>query len=162
MVRILNVMSLITDIFLKLSLGLLFFNYGYGKLEILLSGSTDNLVNMISNIPVFGIYPIFFSWCAALSETFIIFGLTYGIFISLPYSFLISRIAGVLSLILSIVIVYQHIFVWGDNLFSYGPFSLLNVDEGKKSIFGQFLLIPMSMYVIFNSKMSYHIPSENK
>ena len=155
-------MSLITDVFIKLSLGLVFFNYGYGKLLSLLNGSSQNLENMISTIPVFGYYPVFFSWCAALSETLIIFALVYGIFISLPYSIIISRIAGILSLILSLVIFYQHTITWGDNLFSHGPIEFLNVIDGKKPVFGQFLLIPMSLYIIFNSKISYLITSDNK
>ena len=160
--KIYSTTSLLTDIFIKLSLGLIFFNYGYGKMESLISGDHQRLVNMVSTIPVFQYYPLFFSWCAALSETIIIFALIYGIFISLPYSTLITKIAGVLSFILSFVICYQHIFVWGDNIFQYGPFTFLNVEDGKKSIFGQFLLIPLSMYVIFNAKAIYHMPSENK
>ena len=162
MLRSLNIFSLISDIILKLSFGLIFFNYGYGKLIKLISGEGAGLIGMVSSIPIFGTFPLFFSWSLALTETFVIFALIYGYFSFLPCSNFISRFSGFLCLIISLTIVYVHIFMWGDNLFSNGPFEFLNAQEGKKSIFGQFLFIPISIYIIFNSRINFLAINENK
>ena len=162
MFRSLNIFSLILDIILKLSFGLIFFNYGYGKLIKLISGEGAGLIGMVSSIPIFSIFPLFFAWSLALTETFVIFALIYGYFSFLPCSNFISRFSGFLCLIISLTIVYVHIFMWGDNLFSNGPFEFLNTQEGKKSIFGQFLFIPISIYIIFNSRINFLAINENK
>ena len=142
--------SIISDALLKLFFGLIFFNYGYAKLNMLFLGNGEGLINMVSTIPIFSILPVFFSWTLALSEIIVFLGLLYGILSFLPFSNLITKLSGLLSLLITIVIIYQHIFAWGDNIFSYGPFSFLNVEEGKKSIFGQILFFPISLYIIFN------------
>ena len=162
MFRSLNIFSLISDIILKLSFGLIFFNYGYGKLIKLISGEGSGLIGMVSSIPIFSIFPLFFAWSLALTETFVIFALIYGYFSFLPYSNFISRFSGFLCLIISVTIVYVHIFMWGDNLFSNGPFDFLNIQEGKKTILGQFLFIPISIYIIFNSRINFLAINENK
>ena len=122
---------IIPDILLKISLGLIFFNYGYVKLVSLINGKADNLIDMVSIVPIFGFLPVFFSWILALSETFLIFALLYGVLNFLPMSLLITKLAGIYSLIISIIIVYMHIFIWNDNVFAYGPFDSLNIVEGK-------------------------------
>ena len=61
-------------------------------------------------------------------------------FVFFPYSIIISRLSGLIALVISLVIVYQHIYVWGDNVFSNGPIQFLNTDEGKKFIYPQLLL----------------------
>ena len=162
MFRSLNIFSLISDIILKLSFGLIFFNYGYGKLIKLISGEGAGLIGMVSSIPIFSIFPLFFAWSLALTETFVIFALIYGYFSFLPCSNFISRFSGFLCLIISLTIVYVHIFMWGDNLFSNGPFDFLNIQEGKKTILGQFLFIPISIYIIFNSRINFLAINENK
>ncbi len=162
MFKSLNIFSLLADIILKLSFGLIFFNYGYNKLIKLISGEGSGLIGMVASIPIFGSFPLFFSWSLALSETFVIFALIYGCFSFLPYSNFISRFSGFICLIISLTIVYIHIFMWGDNLFSNGPFDFLNIQEGKKSIFGQFLFIPISIYIIFNNRINYLAINENK
>ena len=162
MFRSLNILSLISDIILKLSFGLIFFNYGYGKLIKLTSGEGAGLIGMVSSIPIFSIFPLFFAWSLALTETFVIFALIYGYFSFLPYSNFVSRFSGFLCLIISVTIVYVHIFMWGDNLFSNGPFEFLNIQESKKSILGQFLFIPISIYIIFNSRINFLAINENK
>ena len=88
--------------------------------------------------------------------------LLYGLFNFLPLTNIITKIAGVISFIISIVIMYQHIYAWGDNIFSYGPFDFLNVNEGKKSVFGQFLFLPISVYIIFSSRSNFNIINETK
>ena len=55
MFRYHNITYLITDITLKSSLGLIFFNYGYGKLIKLLNQEADGLIGMVASIPFFGI-----------------------------------------------------------------------------------------------------------
>ena len=55
------ILNIFSDVFLKLSFGLIFFNYGYGKLTNLLSGNSDALISMVASIPLFGELPIFFS-----------------------------------------------------------------------------------------------------
>ena len=162
MYKFLNVFSSISFFFLKITLGIIFFNYGYGKLLKMLNNEGDQLINMVSQIPVFGLMPVFFSWSLALSETLIIFGFIYGTFSFFPFSNFISRLAAISSLIISLVIVYAHVFMWGDNIFAYGPFELLNISEGKKSIYGQFLFIPISLCILFNNRNSLFIPNENK
>ena len=93
----------------------------------------------------------------ALTETFAIFAFIYG-YTNFSLSNFISRFTGLLCLIISIIIVYLHVFAWGDNLFSHGPFESLNIEEGKKAIFGQFLFIPISMF-FFTSEKSFFIAS---
>ena len=154
--------SVISDALLKLCFGFIFFNYGYAKLNMLFLGNGEGLINMVSTIPIFGIFPIFFSWTLALAEIIVFLGLLYGILNFLPFSNIATKLSGLLSLLITIVIIYQHIFAWGDNVFSYGPFELLNVEEGKKAIFGQFLFIPISMYIIFNNKLNLSALNENK
>ena len=161
MFKYLNVFSFISDLLLKLSFGVIFFNYGYNKLLSLIYGGAEKLINMVASIPFFGKMPVFFAWILALSETCILFALIYGAFSFLPLSNFTTRIAGIFSLIISLVVAYMHIFIWGDNLFSNGPFEMLNASEGKKAIFGQFLFIPISIYIIFNNRLSY-LPNENK
>ena len=135
-----NITSLITDLSLKLSLGLIFFNYGYGKLNKLLKQEAEGLIGMVASIPIFGIFPLFSSWMLALTETLAVFAFMYG-YTNFSLSNFISKFTGLLCLIISIIIVYLHVFAWGDNFFSHGPFESLNVGEGKKAIFGQFLLV---------------------
>ena len=60
MFRYHNITYLITDITLKLSLGLVFFNYGYGKLNKLLNQEADGLIGMVASIP-FLEYFLYFS-----------------------------------------------------------------------------------------------------
>ena len=143
----------ITDITLKLSLGLIFFNYGFGKLNKLINQEADGLIGMVASIPFFGIFPLFSSWMLALTETFAIFAFLYG-YTNFSLSNFIPRFTGLLCLIISIIIVYLHVFAWGDNLFSHGPFESLNIEEGKKAVFGQFLFIPISLYIIFNNRIN--------
>ena len=143
----------ITDITLKLSLGLIFFNYGFGKLNKLINQEADGLIGMVASIPFFGIFPLFSSWMLALTETFAIFAFLYG-YTNFSLSNFISRFTGLLCLIISIMIIYLHVFAWGDNLFSHGPFESLNIEEGKKAVFGQFLFIPISLYIIFNNRIN--------
>ena len=156
------ILSTLSDAFLKLSFGIIFFNYGYGKLINLITGNSEGLVNMISSIPLFGTFPLFFSWGLALGEIGVLIALFYGLFYFLPLSNEITKTAGIVSLIISLVIVYQHIYAWGDNIFAYGPFEGLNIEEGKKSIFGQFLFIPISIYIIFSSRPNYNIINDTK
>ena len=148
-----NITYFITDITLKLSLGLIFFNYGFGKLNKLINQEADGLIGMVASIPFFGIFPLFFSWMLALTETFAIFAFLYG-YTNFSLSNFISRFTGLLCLIISIIIVYLHVYAWGDNLFSHGPFESLNIVEGKKAVFGQFLFIPISLYIIFNNRIN--------
>ena len=152
MYKYLTIFNFFADAFIKLSLGIIFFNYGIGKASALLNGTADSLVNMVTSMPFLGLFPLFFSWMLALSESTAVFFLIYGLFSFLPFHNIISRITGFVCLIISIIIVYQHIFVWGDNIFPFGPFSFLNVSEEGKPIFGQFLFIPMSFYIVLNSK----------
>lgn len=153
MLKFYNVTSLITDITLKLSLGFIFFNYGYVKLNKLLNQEADGLIGMVASIPFFGTFPLFTSWMLALTETFAIFAFIYG-YTNFSFSNFISRFTGILCLIISIIIVYLHIFAWGDNIFSHGPFESLNIEEGNKAVFGQFLFIPISLYIIFNNRIN--------
>lgn len=156
------ILSTLSDAFLKLSFGIIFFNYGYGKLINLITGNSEGLVNMVSSIPLFGTFPLFFSWVLAFGEIGILVALFYGLFYFLPFSNAITKTAGIVSLIISLVIVYQHVYAWGDNIFAYGPFKILNIEEGKKSIFGQFLFIPISIYIIFSSRPNYNIINDAK
>ncbi len=162
MFRPLNIFSLIADIFLKLSLGIAFFNYGYGKLIKLINNEADSLINMVSNIPFFGLFPVFFSWSLALTESLVIFAFIYGYINILPFTNFISRFAGFLCLIISLVIIYLHITVWGDNLFSHGPFDSLNIKEGKNTVLGQFLFIPISIYILLNNRINHSALNDNK
>ncbi len=162
MFKYFNIFPLLSDFLLKTSLGIVFFNYGWGKFQKLLSGQGEDLIAMVSSIPFFGFFPVLFAWILALSETLILFALIYGYFNFFPISNLITKIAGLFSLIISLVIVYMHICVWGDNVFSHGPFEILNVEDGKKAIFGQVLLIPISFYIIFNNRGNYLFVNENK
>ena len=100
-----------SDALLKLCFGLIFFNYGYGKLNMLFLGNGEGLISMVSSIPIFGILLVFFSWTLALSEIIVFLGLLYGILSFLPFSNFITKLAGLLSLLITIVIIYQHIFV---------------------------------------------------
>tara|TARA_B100000029_G_C17492617_1_gene929672 strand:- start:49 stop:537 length:489 start_codon:yes stop_codon:yes gene_type:complete len=156
------ILSSLSDAFLKLSFGIIFFNYGYGKLMNLITGNSEGLVSMVSSIPLFGTFPLFFSWVLALGEIGVLIALFYGLFYFLPLSNAITRVAGIVSLIISLVIVYQHIYAWGDNIFLYGPFEILNIEEGKKSIFGQFLFIPISIYIIFSSRPNNNMINDTK
>ena len=162
MIKYLNIFPFLTDFFLKMSIGIIFFNYGYQKLIKLISNEGNDLIIMVSNMIFFGSSPVFFSWALALSEFLVIFLLIYGLFNFLPLANFFSKIAGMLCLIISIVIVYQHIFIWGDNVFSSGPFNFLNAEEGKKQIFGQVLFIPISFYIIFNNRAAISFLNDNK
>ena len=117
---------------------------------------------MVATIPFFSTFPVFFSWSLALAEIAIFIGLIYGVLNFLPYSNLITKLSGLLSLILSIIIIYQHIFVWGDNVFSYGPFSFLNIEDGGKAVFGQILFFPISLYIIFNNTQNNNYINDEK
>ncbi len=155
MYKYLNIFSLIADIFLKLCLGIIFFNYGYVKLLKLINKEADGLIGMIASIPFFGAFPLFFAWSLALTETLLIFAFIYGCMSFLPFSNFITKLSGLLCLIISLVIFYLHVFVWGDNLFSYGPFDILNTQDNKNSVIRQFLFIPISLYVILNNRVNY-------
>ena len=85
MFKYFNILSFFTDILIKLFLGIVFFNYGYVKLTNMINSDSLILIDMVQKIPFFGLFPVFFSWVLALSETMIIFGLLYGIFSFLPY-----------------------------------------------------------------------------
>ena len=152
----------ISDAFLKLSFGIIFFNYGYTKLITLTSGNPVSLVSMINEIPFFGSFPLFFAWILALGEIGVLIGLVYGLFYSFPLSNIITKVTGLLSFIISIIIVYQHLYAWGDNIFSYGPFNFLNTKEGKTAIFGQFMFLPISAYIIFSSRPNLNIINDSK
>ena len=154
--------SLFSDALLKLSFGFIFFNYGYAKLNSLFLGKGEGLINMVSTIPFFSTFPVFYSWSLAIAEIAIFIGLMYGVLNFLPYSNLITKLSGLLSLILSIIIIYQHIFAWGDNVFSYGPFSFLNIEDGKKTVFGQILFFPISLYIIFNNTQNNNYINDEK
>ena len=121
MYKYLHSMSIISEGLLKLSFGFIFFNYGYAKLNNLILGNGEGLIKMIATMPIFNIFPVFFSWALALAEISIFIGLLYGVISFLPFSNLITKLSGILSLFISIVIIYQHIFAWGDNIFTYGP-----------------------------------------
>ena len=162
MFKYFNILSFFTDILIKMFLGIVFFNYGYVKLVKMLSSDSMGLINMVQKIPLFGLFPVFFSWLLALSETMIIFSLLYGIFSFLPYSNIISRFTGLICLFLSIIILYQHIFVWGDNIFSDGPFPFMNINEDGKTILGQFLLVPLSLYITFHSRQNVFLINDGK
>ena len=162
MFKHINFFPFLTDFILKMSIGIIFFNYGYVKLIKLINNEGEALIIMISNIVFFGSLPIFFSWALALTEVLIIFAFIYSFFHFLPLANLISKVAGILCFIISVVIVYQHIFVWGDNVFSYGPFDFLNTQEAKKSIFGQILFIPISLCIIFNNRAKPIFLNDNK
>ena len=156
------IFSILGDALLKLCFGTIFFNYGYGKIESLITGNSEGLINMVSSIPLFGSFPVFFSWALAFGEAGVLIALLYGLFYFLPYSNAITKVAGIVSLTISLVIVYQHIYAWGDNIFSYGPFDFLNAEEGKKAIFGQLLFIPISLYIIFNTTSNNNFVNDNK
>ena len=74
--------------------------------------------------------------------------LLYGLFNFLPLTNVITKIAGVISFIISLVIMYQHIYAWGDNIFSYGPFDFLNVNEGKNQSLGNFYFC-LFLFILF-------------
>ena len=162
MFKYINKLSFITDIIIKMSLGIVFFNYGYVKLLKLLNNDGQAITSMIEEMPFFNFAPIFFSWSLAISETFIIFALIYGIINFLPFSNLVSRFTGILSLFLSTIILYQHIFIWGDNIFSYGPIEFLNIEESGRPVLGQFLLIPLSLYILFHNRQNFYLINDNK
>ena len=65
-----NILSVLTDVFIKLSLGLIFFNFGYGKLENLINNEAQNLISMVDSIILFGTAPVFF---------FLVFGIIRNI-----------------------------------------------------------------------------------
>ena len=67
---------------------------------------------MVSSIPFFGSLPVFFSWSLALAEVGVLFALVYGLFNFLPFSNIITKIAGIMALIISTLIVYQHIYLF--------------------------------------------------
>ena len=162
MYKNLNSMSIISDGLLKLSFGFIFFNYGYAKLNNLILGNGEGLIKMIASMSVFNIFPVFFSWTLALAEIFIFIGLLYGVLSFFPYSNLVTKLSGLLSLFITIVIVHQHIFVWGDNVFTYGPVEFLNIADGGKAIFGQVLFIPISLYIIFSNSQNSNYISDTK
>ena len=162
MFKIFNLFSFLTDLLIRFFLGLVFFNFGYGKLTSLINGEAENIFKMVESITFFGMAPVFFSWTLALSETFLIIGLIYGTISILPLSSFISKASGLIALIISLTIIYQHIYVWGDNVFSYGPISFLNAAEGKKSIYGQLLFLPLSLYIIFCSRQNLNLNIDNK
>ena len=162
MIKYINIFPWLTDLIIKLSIGIIFFNFGYQKFIKLINNEGEDLIIMVSNIFFFGSLPVFFSWALALSEVIVIFFLIYGFFSFLPLANLITKIAGILCLIISIVIVYQHIFVWGDNIFTNGPFDFFNASEGNKSVFGQVLFIPISLYIIFNNRVETSLLNDHK
>ena len=162
MIKYINIFPWLTDLIIKLSIGIIFFNFGYQKFIKLINNEGEDLIIMVSNIFFFGSLPVFFSWALALSEVIVIFFLIYGFFSFLPLANLITKIAGILCLIISIVIVYQHIFVWGDNIFTNGPFDFFNASEGNKSVFGQVLFIPISLYIIFNNRVETTLLNDHK
>ena len=162
MIKYLNIFSFLTDLIIKASIGIIFFNFGYQKLIKLINNEGQDIIIMVSNIIFFGSFPLLFSWVLALSEFIVIFLLIYGIFSFLPLAKLITKIAGMICLIISIVIVYQHIFVWGDNIFTNGPFDFFNASEGNKSVFGQVLFIPISLYIIFNNRVEISLLNDHK
>ena len=162
MIKYINIFPWLTDLIIKLSIGIIFFNFGYQKLIKLINNEGQDIIIMVSNIIFFGSFPVLFSWVLALSEFIVIFLLIYGIFSFLPIANLITKIAGILCLVISVVIVYQHIFVWGDNIFLNGPFDFFNASEGNKSIFGQVLFIPISLYIIFNNRFDASLLHDNK
>jgi hypothetical protein len=162
MIKYINIFPWLTDLIIKLSIGIIFFNFGYQKFIKLINNEGEDIIIMVSNIFFFGSLPVFFSWALALSEVIVIFFLIYGIFSFLPLANLITKIAGILCLTISIVIVYQHIFVWGDNIFTNGPFDFFNASEGNKSVFGQVLFIPISLYILFNNRVETSILNDHK
>ena len=162
MYKYLHSMSIISDGLLKLSFGFIFFNYGYAKLNNLILGNGEGLIKMIATMPVFNIFPVFFSWTLALAEISIFLGLLYGVLSFFPFSSLITKLSGILSLFITIVIIYQHIFVWGDNIFTYGPVEFLNIVDGGKAIFGQVLFLPISLYIIFSNSQNSNYISDTK
>ena len=162
MIKYINIFPWLTDLIIKLSIGIIYFNFGYEKFIKLINNEGEDIIIMVSNIFFFGSLPVFFSWTLALSEVIIIFFLIYGFFSFLPLANLITKIAGTLCLIISIVIVYQHIFVWGDNIFINGPFDFFNASEGNKSVFGQVLFIPISLYIIFNNRVEISLLNDHK
>ena len=162
MIRYINIFPWLTDLIIKLSIGIIFFNFGYQKLIKLINNEGQDIIIMVSNIIFFGSLPVLFSWALALSEVIVIFFLIYGVFSFLPIANLITKIAGILCLIISMVIVYQHIFVWGDNIFLNGPFGFFNASEGNKSVFGQVLFIPISLYIIFNNRVDTSLVNDHK
>ena len=155
-------MTISSDVLLKLTFGFIFFNYGYAKLENLILGNAEGLINMVSSIPIFGFFPILFSWILAFSELTIFIGLLYGLFSFLPYSNFATKLSGLLALLITTVIIYLHIFAWGDNIFIYGPFEFLNVQDDGKSVFGQILFIPISFYIIFSNSQNNNNISDAK
>ena len=54
------------------------------------------------------------------------------------------------------------IFVWGDNIFTYGPVEFLNIVDGGKAIFGQVLFLPISLYIIFSNSQNSNYISDTK
>mgnify|MGYP001335748952 CR=1 FL=1 len=162
MFKLSNLFSFLTDFLIRSFFGLIFFNFGYGKLEKLINGESENLIKMVESIFLFGLFPVFFSWCLALSETFLFVGFIYGLFVFFPYSIIISRLSGLIALVISLVIVYQHIYVWGDNVFFNGPIQFLNTNENKKFIYPQLLFVPISMYIIFNNRTNMDKIIDNK
>ena len=162
MFKYFNIFPFLTDLIIKISIGIIFFNFGYQKLIKLINNEGQDIIIMVSNIIFFGSFPVLFSWALALSEVIVIIFLVYGVFSFLPLANFITKIAGILCLIISVVIVYQHIFVWGDNIFLNGPFDFFNASEGNKSIFGQVLFIPISLYIIFNNRVDTSFLNDNK
>ena len=70
MYKYLTIFNFFADAFIKLSLGIIFFNYGIGKVSALLNGTADSLVNMVTNMPFLGLFPLFFSWKKLCSKVF--------------------------------------------------------------------------------------------
>ena len=54
-----SIFSFFTDIIIKLSIGIVFFNYGYVKLRNLINDESESLINMVSNIIIFVLYTFF-------------------------------------------------------------------------------------------------------
>ena len=98
----------------------------------------------------------------SLSRNNIFIGLLYGVISFFPFSNLITKLSGILSLFISIVIIYQHIFAWGDNIFTYGPIEFLNIADGGKAIFGQVLFLPISLFIIFCNSLNSNYISDTK
>ena len=46
--------------------------------------------------------------------------------------------------------------------FNYGPFSFLNIEDGKKTVFGQILFFPISLYIIFNNTQNNNYINDEK
>ena len=67
MIKHLNIFTFLTDLIIKASIGIIFFNFGYQKLIKLINNEGQDIIIMVSNIIFFGSFPVLFSWVLALS-----------------------------------------------------------------------------------------------